>query len=115
VGHHVAGLVVRHVKELPATVAETGAKLAIIAVPAARAQETADLCVAAGLRGLLNFAPCPVKVPPGVMVRQMDLSEELEILNYQLTYIAGAERRTAASLQKLRSSRAGNRVRTGRE
>ncbi len=88
VGHHVAGLVVRHARELPETVAETGAKLAIIAVPAARAQETADLCVAAGLRGLLNFAPCPVKVPPGVVVRQMDLSEELEILNYQLTCAA---------------------------
>ena len=85
VGHHLQGLVVRHVKELPEFVASTGASLAVLAVPAARAQEAADLCVQAGVRGLLNFAPTQVKTPPQVRVRQVDLSEELQILNYQLS------------------------------
>ena len=89
VGHHLQGKRVRHVNELPAAVVETGVRMAIVAVPAARAQEAADFCVAAGLRGLLNFAPVHVKAPPGVKVRQMDVSGELEILNYQLRCAAG--------------------------
>lgn len=89
VGHHLQGLTVRPWSELPALVAQTGVRLGILAVPAARAQEAADLCGAAGLRGLLSFAPVHVKAPPGVKVRQMDVSGELEILNYQLQCAAG--------------------------
>jgi redox-sensing transcriptional repressor len=84
VGHHLQGMRVRPMNELPAVVVETGVRLAIMAVPAARAQERADECVEAGLRGLLNFAPVHVKTPPGTRVRQVDVSGELEILNYQL-------------------------------
>ncbi len=84
VGHHLRGIRVRHTNELPAAVVGTGVQLAILAVPAARAQEAADQCGQAGLRGLLSFAPVHVKAPPGVKVRQMDVSGELEILNYQL-------------------------------
>ena len=92
VGHHLQGIRVRHVNELPAVVVETGVRLGILAVPAARVQEAADLCGAAGLRGLLSFAPTHVKAPPGVKVRQMDVSGELEILNYQLSRAKGEGR-----------------------
>jgi redox-sensing transcriptional repressor len=86
VGHHLQGLPVRPMNELPRVVVETGVRLALIAVPAARAQEAVDQCVAAGLRGLLHFAPVHLKTPPGVKVRQVDVSGELEILDYQLRY-----------------------------
>lgn len=83
IGHHVQGMRVRPMAEMAAVVAETGVRLAIVAVPAARAQETADRCAAAGLCGLLIFGPVPVKTRPPVYVRQVDVSAELEILNYQ--------------------------------
>lgn len=83
IGHHVQGMRVRPMSELAAVVAETGTRLAIMAMPAARAQETADRCAAAGLRGLLTFGPVPVRTRPEVYVRQVDISAELEILNYQ--------------------------------
>ena len=86
VGHHLQGTLVRPMNELPQVVVDTGVRLALIAVPAARAQEAADQCAAAGLQGLLNFAPGHVKAPPGVKVRPLEVSGELEILNYQLRY-----------------------------
>jgi len=85
VGHRPHGLLVRHMDKLAAAVQETGAQLAMIAVPAAQAQKATDQCVAAGLRGLLNFAPTQVRTPQHIKVRQVNLSEELQILNYQLS------------------------------
>jgi redox-sensing transcriptional repressor len=38
--------------------------------------------VAAGIRSILNFAPAPLTVPPGVSVRSVDLAVELQILAY---------------------------------
>ncbi len=83
VGHHVQGMRVRPMRELATLVTETGVRLALMAVPAARAQETADRCAAAGLRGLLTFGPVRVRTRPEFYVRQVDVSAELEILNYQ--------------------------------
>jgi redox-sensing transcriptional repressor len=38
--------------------------------------------VAAGISSILNFAPAVLNVPPGVDVRKVDLSIELQILAY---------------------------------
>src|SRR4051812_19070727 len=57
VGKTVAGLVVRHVDELPEIVAEHQAAIGIIATPAEAAQDVADRMVAAGVSSILNFAP----------------------------------------------------------
>ena len=38
--------------------------------------------VAAGIRSILNFAPALISVPPGVSVRKVDLSVELQILAF---------------------------------
>ena len=41
-----------------------------------------DALVAAGVRSILNFAPCVLVVPDGVDVRKVDLSTELQILAF---------------------------------
>ena len=38
--------------------------------------------VAAGVRSVLNFAPCVLEVPDDVMVRKVDMSTELQILAF---------------------------------
>jgi redox-sensing transcriptional repressor len=38
--------------------------------------------VAAGIRSILNFAPCVLVVPDDVDVRKVDLSTELQILAF---------------------------------
>ncbi|MEW1982309.1 redox-sensing transcriptional repressor Rex [Citricoccus sp. NPDC079358] len=82
VGERRGSVVVRPLEELEENVAESGARLAIMAVPAGVAQSVADRLVAAGIRGLLNFAPVDLVVPRGVTVRAVDLSTELQILAF---------------------------------
>ena len=57
-------------------------QIGVVATPADVAQEVVDLLVSAGVTGVLNFAPCVLSVPPGVMVRRVDLSTELQILAF---------------------------------
>ena len=70
--------------QLPARNAQLGAQVGIIAVPAFAAQEVADLLVAAGVRAILNFAPLTVVSRPGVVVRNVDLTSQMEVLSYYL-------------------------------
>ena len=46
------------------------------------AQRVADLLVDAGVRSLLNFAPRVLEVPPGVLLRYVDLSMELQVMSF---------------------------------
>jgi len=63
--------------------------VALITVPAAVAQATVDRVVAAGVRAVLNFAPVRVSAPPGVVVRQVDLTSELMFLSFHLNSECG--------------------------
>lgn len=62
--------------------------LAIVAVPRPAAQATVDQLVAAGVRGILNFAPSKVIAPKRVKVITLDIAMELARLPY---YIPRAE------------------------
>jgi redox-sensing transcriptional repressor len=76
------GLEVLPVSELPRVVAERAVELAVLAVPAAAAQAVADRLVAAGVRGVLNFAPVHLAVPARVVVQPVDLTQALDGLAY---------------------------------
>ena len=54
--------------------------MSILTVPAAAAQEVANLLVNAGIMGILNFAPIALSVPEEVMVNNVNLAIELEYL-----------------------------------
>lgn len=62
-----------------------GARIAILAVPAPAAQAVAERLVEAGIRAILNFAPVLLRVPPGVVVRNVSFLQELAVLSYHLT------------------------------
>lgn len=57
-------------------------KLAIVAVNPQGLQEVVDRLVKAGVKGILNFVPAKVYSPPGVVIRTIDLSIEIETLTY---------------------------------
>ena len=82
VGREVAAHQVENISGIDAIVREKGVAIGMICTPAASAQEVADSMVAAGVRSILNFAPALVTVPPGVSVRKVDLSVELQILAF---------------------------------
>jgi redox-sensing transcriptional repressor len=61
-----------------------GIEIALLCVPPEAAQETAEKLTAAGIRGIVNFAPVALKLPPAVAVRDVCLEEELRALAARL-------------------------------
>jgi len=70
------------VKELGEVVRGKDITVGIITVPASEAQGTADLLVEVGIKGILNFAPVPLRIPPGVYVEDIDMTMSLEKVAY---------------------------------
>jgi redox-sensing transcriptional repressor len=101
VGERVGDLVVRRLDELDDVVRATGASIGVVATPADAAQDVCDRLVAAGVTSVLNFAPTLLQVPPGVDVRKVDLSHELQILSFH------AHRKAALALVEQPSAAAG--------
>jgi redox-sensing transcriptional repressor len=60
-------------------------KIAIVAVPAKVAQGVVNSLTDAGVKAILNFAPLSLKVPKSVMIKNENMSIELEALSYFLT------------------------------
>lgn len=84
VGAHIDKLEIEPIDRLPAAVRRRRVSIGMIATPAHAAQEVADLLAGSGVRSILNFAPTVIRVPPGVEVRRVDLSNELKVLSYYL-------------------------------
>lgn len=59
-------------------------KLGIITVGQGSAQDVCDVLVKNGIAAIWNFAPCNLKVPPGVLLKQENLALSLAYLNNQL-------------------------------
>ncbi len=57
-------------------------KIGIISVPDIAAQQTFDIMVKAGIKGVLNFAPMQLKSPDDCIVNNVNLELELENLIY---------------------------------
>lgn len=66
----------------------------IVCVPKEAAQKVANDLVEAGCRGILNFAPIPLRVPPGVYVEDIDITMSLEKVAYFARETAKEEEKT---------------------
>ncbi|SDB99200.1 redox-sensing transcriptional repressor Rex [Shouchella lonarensis] len=62
------------------------AAIAVLTVPAAQAQASADKLVEAGIHGILNFTPVRLSVPDHIRVHHIDLTIELQALVYFLKH-----------------------------
>ena len=88
-GLHIGGLEVQPMTALPKAIKEQGIKLGIVATPLAFAQEAADALVAAGIEGILNFAPRRLDLPASIATTEVDLSMSLVNLALQLRLAHG--------------------------
>ncbi len=84
VGQRWRDLTIRHVDDLGEEAARLGLEIGVIAVPARAAQSVAERLVAAGMRGILNFAHRRIQIPPSVALRTVNLSIELESLAFAI-------------------------------
>jgi redox-sensing transcriptional repressor len=91
-GRPAGELTVRPMSELSG---QDAIDIGVIATPVRAAQEVAEALVAAGVRGILNFAPRKLRVPDEVWVRTVDMTTEFEGLSFALSQPEGPRRKRA--------------------
>jgi redox-sensing transcriptional repressor len=78
------GVRIHDIHEFGRLVKREGIDIAVIAVPADSAQTVVNTAVQAGVRAVLNFSPGSLKVPPGVKLKNVDLTVSMESLSFFL-------------------------------
>lgn len=86
VGVDLAGVVVDPLDRLETLIKERDINIGIITVPASQAQHTTDRLVGAGVAAILNFSPQVLRVPPEVVLRNVDLAVNLKVLSFNLSH-----------------------------
>jgi redox-sensing transcriptional repressor len=81
-----ASIPILDIKELKTYVKREGIRIAIVAVPDNSASHVFDLLRAAEIKGILNFAPVPLKGAEGCVVRNINIGLELENLFYLVRF-----------------------------
>lgn len=84
VGSQIDQFTIQDTREMVEAIQAAGIRVAMIAVPAAAAQDVADLLIKAGVRAILNYAPISLNVPPGVKVQYIDPAIHLQRMTYYL-------------------------------
>lgn len=64
---------------------ENGIRIGIITVGSGSAQDVCDQMLESGITAIWNFAPCQLKVPDNVLVKQENLALSLAHLNSQIS------------------------------
>lgn len=70
------------VAQMDEVIARDRIHVGVIAVPEAEAQAVCDRLILAGVKGILNFAPVRLRVPPGLHVENVDLMAALDRVAY---------------------------------
>ncbi len=84
IGSKVGSFVVQDAAKLVSVLKKAKIKVAMIAVPAAFAQDVVDELVKAGVKAILNYAPININVPPEVHVQHTDPVTHLQRMTYYL-------------------------------
>ena len=82
-----SGVRIYDIQELRDVAGREGITIAVIAVPAASAQQVVGTVVDAGIKAVLNFSPGALRVPPDVKLKSVDLTVSLESLSFYLASI----------------------------
>ncbi|MFJ7640493.1 redox-sensing transcriptional repressor Rex [Peribacillus sp. NPDC097264] len=86
VGKTIADVPIYHMNEIDTLLQENNITVAILTVPAQEAQTITDRLVQADIKGILNFTPARLTVPPSIRVHHIDLAVELQSLIYFLKH-----------------------------
>lgn len=78
------GVAIHDIAEFRRMVKKDHIDIAVIAVPADSAQDVVTTAVQAGIRAVLNFSPGSLTVPPGVKLKNVDLTVSMESLSFFL-------------------------------
>lgn len=86
VGGEIGDVPVHHMDDIEKAMEGHDISVAILTIPAPVAQSVTDRLVQANIRGILNFTPARLSVPPNIRVHHIDLAVELQALVYFLKH-----------------------------
>ena len=82
-----SGVKIYDIRELRKVAHRENITIAVIAVPAASAQQVVKTVVQAGIKAVLNFSPGALRVPGDVKLKSVDLTVSLESLSFYLATV----------------------------
>jgi redox-sensing transcriptional repressor len=77
-----AGVQCYSAEKLPEIIKTMNISMAILTVPATEAASVAEILVDAGIKGILNYTPRPINVPPHVYLQEYDMITSIEKVAY---------------------------------
>lgn len=80
----IGELEIKPLSKMKETCEKYNVSIGIIATPEKVAERIAEQLINSGIKSILNFAPIRLKNKPGIQIRSVDLSQELQILSYYL-------------------------------
>jgi redox-sensing transcriptional repressor len=95
VGEHINKTEILHIDTLETTLQPNPPRLAVLAVPRVRAQESADRLVNIGVGALVNFVPVRLELPSTIHVESVDIACALD----RALYFARIRDRIAAGAE----------------
>ena len=84
IGKMVGDLEVLDISGLDAFIREKDIEIAALSVPARSARETSAMLVAAGIKGIWNFTPAELKLPDGIFLENVHITDCLMALGYKI-------------------------------
>ena len=84
VGRIVDGIPVYPMEDMMEQIRVQQIEVAILTIPARKAQEVVNKLAEAGVKGILNFTAPRLVAPPEVLIQNVDLTNELQTLIYFL-------------------------------
>ncbi|MCI6499068.1 redox-sensing transcriptional repressor Rex [Lachnospiraceae bacterium HCP1S3_C3] len=85
IGRNVRGIKIMGMEEIGDFIKKNKIEIAALTLPKQQAPEIAENLVAYGIKGIWNFAHVDLKLPKGIVVENVHLSESLMRLSYNLT------------------------------
>ena len=84
IGKKINNFVIQDVANMKDEIWKRGIKVAMVATPAAFAQDVVDQLVEAGVQAILNYAPIQISTPQNVRVQFIDPATHLQRMSYYL-------------------------------
>ncbi len=84
IGRKIGEFTILDTADMADKIQEARINVAMLAVPAAIAQEVTDALVKAGVKAILNYAPIQISTPPDVKVQYIDPALHLQRMSYYL-------------------------------
>lgn len=95
-GVKIRDVEIRDIETIAQFLEQTPVDIGIVCVPTAVAQDSVDLLVQGGVKGIWNFTPIDIQVPAGVALESVHLSDSL----LTLVYLMNDQNKTAGELEK---------------